>query len=49
MGLSFLYVGMLWGNDYIPNVGIIGVKMVWSTGTSLIVVEIMDKRQVVNR
>lgn len=44
-----LYIGMLWGNNYIPGVGIIGIKMILSVVTPLIVVKIMEKQRIGNK
>ena len=45
----FLYVGMLWGDRYIPYVGKTGIKIILSVIGPLIVVTIMDKKRVETR
>ena len=45
----FLYVGMLWGDLYIPYAGKIGIKIILSVVAPLIVVTIMDRNRVETR
>lgn len=42
----FMYMGILWGSDFIPGVGIIIIKMILSVIAPLIVVRIMEKRRI---
>lgn len=45
----FLYVGMLWGDQYIPYAGKIGIKIILSVIAPLIVVTIMNNKRVETR